>query len=465
MEGEEVEVSVITALKWIPRIHCMAEPISYEMSKAELELAEKLKSGEAVEEEEEAGEVDANGEEDMDDEDGLPLSQLQDMQLNEDRLVADDDEEDLGSDAEDHRLLETDKILVTATVQDDQASLEIHVYDTENSSFYVHHDIALPSYPLCLEWVGIRGKEANWTDTKSENFLAVGTFEPHIEIWNLDVLDALEPNARLEGHSDAVMCLAWNPSHPNLLASGSADCTVKIWNLETSQVGRNFSSIHTDKVQSAQWNPAESTVLLTGSFDKSVCVFDARDSEKVARYVAGDSDIESVTWDYHNPVIFGLSTESGDVSFFDVRLGPSALPLVSFQAHEKACSQLCGNVKVPGLYATCSADKTIKVWDLQEEFASSSHVEVAGKVTCKKKTKKPAVALKDKAPIVTKKMKVGKLFSCQFSVNCGDVSLNADPFLISTGGSKGAVALWHIGSAEDEEESKFLSVFGDRVLK
>lgn len=62
-------------------------------------------------------------------------------------------------------------------------------------------------------------------------------------------------------------------------------------------------------------------------------------------------------------------------------------------------------------------------------------------------------------------MKVGKLFSCQFSVNCGDVSLNADPFLISTGGSKGAVALWHIGSAEDEEESKFLSVFGDRVLK
>ena len=61
------------------------------------------------------------------------------------------------------------------------------------------------------------------------NFLAVGTMDPHIEIWDLDVVDTLEsvitfgkkprkkkkkkvaaaltPN---EGHKDAVLGLSWN---------------------------------------------------------------------------------------------------------------------------------------------------------------------------------------------------------------------------------------------------------------
>ncbi len=34
------------------------------------------------------------------------------------------------------------------------------------------------------------------------SYVAVGTFHPSIEIWNLDVIDALEPNAVLGGFED-----------------------------------------------------------------------------------------------------------------------------------------------------------------------------------------------------------------------------------------------------------------------
>jgi len=53
----------------------------------------------------------------------------------------------------------------------------------------------LSSYPLCLEWIkDFGGKKAN--------LIAVGTFLPQIEIWNLDLLDVVQPEVVLGEVSD-----------------------------------------------------------------------------------------------------------------------------------------------------------------------------------------------------------------------------------------------------------------------
>ena len=136
------------------------------------------------------------------------------------------------------------------------------------------------AFPLSLAWLdcppGAAAGEARG------NFVAVGTMMPAIELWDLDVLDASEPVMVLGGedaeataaaaskrsatkpskrasrapvlrpgsHTDAVLGVAWNgtadrdfatavaPAHSisaplaaefrNVLASASADCTVKV---------------------------------------------------------------------------------------------------------------------------------------------------------------------------------------------------------------------------------------------
>ena len=63
------------------------------------------------------------------------------------------------------------------------------------SNIYVHHDILLPAFPLSVAWMdcGPAGR------SNTGNFAAVGTMNPGIELWDLDVVDSVEPVAVLGG--------------------------------------------------------------------------------------------------------------------------------------------------------------------------------------------------------------------------------------------------------------------------
>ena len=80
---------------------------------------------------------------------------------------------------DDYTIRKTDSIIVAATAENDHSNLEIYVYEHEHSNLYVHHEIILGSYPLCIEWLP-------YFQNQKTNLMIVGTFSPEIEIWNLD---------------------------------------------------------------------------------------------------------------------------------------------------------------------------------------------------------------------------------------------------------------------------------------
>jgi periodic tryptophan protein 1 len=230
---------------------------------------------------------------------------------------------------EELKVYATDNLLVAAKTEDEISQLEIYVYDENTDNLYVHHDFMLPSLPLCLEWLDFPPSSSVENPSQPGNLVAVGTFEPEIEIWSLDTVESLFPDALLgrpdktrahvpmplgtgkkkkkktkarevnsEYHVDAVLSLSWNRTHRNLLASASADKTVKLWDLSrgpTSGAIRSFD-VHKDKVQAVQWNPVESTVLLTGSYDRTVRTFDSRAPGAGVGAILG-ADVEAVRWD------------------------------------------------------------------------------------------------------------------------------------------------------------------------
>ena len=198
-----------------------------------------------------------------------------------------------GDDLDDYRFRPTDAVLLVGRTEDELSSLEVHVYAEDTGGLYVHHDITLSAFPLCLEWIGAGSGLAQG----GQNFVAVGSFDPAIEVWNLDVLDAFEPSAVLGGvagtpgtgassnelvpgsHTDAVLGISWNARHPGTLASCSADGSAKLWDLSragASACVATFGELHSAKVQSVAWNPGEGDILATAAFDKTIAVIDAR---------------------------------------------------------------------------------------------------------------------------------------------------------------------------------------------
>jgi periodic tryptophan protein 1 len=283
----------------------------------------------------------------------------------------------------------------------------------------------LPSFPLCLEWLDFPpgynpeatsdGSAAAGPSKTHGSYIAVGTFEPEIEIWSLDQVDGLYPDALLgrpdksaahvptpsgtgkkkkrvlkeratssEYHVDAVLGLAWNRSHRSLLASASADKTVKLWDLSrpsTSPAVRSFD-LHTDKVQAVEWSTVEPTVLLTGSYDRTVRMWDTRTPKAGVGAMLSD-DVEAVRWDPFEGHGFYVALESGLVLNYDARTLSSFGALkkatqtpakFTLAAHEGAASSLDVSPHVRGCIATGGTDKMVKVWNIDEEDTNKRQV-------------------------------------------------------------------------------------------
>ncbi|KAK9663985.1 hypothetical protein RND81_14G011500 [Saponaria officinalis] len=342
-----------------------------------------------------------------------------------------DKDDDDSEEEEDMIIKAEDSVIVCARNDEELSQLEVYILEeTEDGpNLYVHHDIIISAFPLCTAWLDcpIKGGERG-------NFVAVGSMEPSIEIWDLDTIDEVEPALVLGGviekkkkkkktkkgkksikykedsHTDSVLGLAWNKEFRNILASASADKRVKIWDIATGKCSITMEH-HTDKVQTVAFSHHVPQILLSGSFDHSIVMKDGRNPSHSGYRWSVDADVESLAWDPHTEHNFVVSLENGMIQGFDIRAASSnsadLKPSFTIHAHEKAASSISYNFSAPNLLASGSVDKTVKLWDLSNNQPSC---------------------------VASKNPKAGAVFAVSFSVDI--------PFLLAIGGSKGKLEVW-----------------------
>lgn len=304
--------------------------------------------------------------------------------------VESDDEDEL----EDRTFKDTDLVFAVSVAQTDakEASrVDLYTYDEPEDNVFIHHDVEIAAFPLSTVWL---------TDG-TMSLLAVSSMLPFVEIWPLDVMDAVAPlmvlggcvnpdhnykkrrapaNLQPDSHSEPILTMAWNATSQNIMATGSADHTIKIWDLQEGG-GHCLGTYREDeKVQSLAWSPQDPNLLLSGGFDAVMRLRDCRaPQQQSCRFAMNGEVVERVEFvpQVSMPSAGAgvahvmASTSAGSWAVFDTR--HAAQPLWSLTPHMNG-GELTFNcsMQVPGLFATGGKDDgQVALWDARQGGAPS----------------------------------------------------------------------------------------------
>ncbi|EYB90756.1 hypothetical protein Y032_0214g2317 [Ancylostoma ceylanicum] len=287
-------------------------------------------------------------------------------------LHVDSDEEE----KEEIEIKPEDNMVALAKIDRDNYTLEVFVYNENNGDWYCHHDYILDAPPLCLE--PIQHDPGN-DETGKGNLLAVGTMEPVINIWDLDIMNAVAPvvslgakakgrrkkrDGREQGHSDAVLSIAWNKLTPHVLASGGADKEIILWDLDEAKTAQSISG-RGGEVQALAWHSAEQSFILAGALNGSVEVLDCRDNTgSPSAAWQFSAQIEQVIWNHFNPFTAFVASDDGILRRIDMRTPGNCI--WEGRAHEGSVGGLTLSSSIRGLLVTVGHDQMLCAWKVQE---------------------------------------------------------------------------------------------------
>lgn len=157
----------------------------------------------------------------------------------------------------------------------------------------------------------IRVSKSSWDSTfcaVNPKFLAIivesaggGAFIvlPHNKVGRIAADHAL-----VGGHKGPVLDIAWCPHNDNVIASGSEDCVVKVWQIPDGGLSRTLTDpvvdlvYHQRRVGLVLWHPSALNVLLTAGSDNLIVIWNVGTGEVLVRMECHPDTIYSACWNW-----------------------------------------------------------------------------------------------------------------------------------------------------------------------
>lgn len=157
----------------------------------------------------------------------------------------------------------------------------------------------------------IRVSKSSWDSTfcaVNPKFLAIivesaggGAFIvlPHNKVGRIAADHAL-----VGGHKGPVLDIAWCPHNDNVIASGSEDCVVKVWQIPDGGLTRTITEpvvdlvYHQRRVGLVLWHPSALNVLLTAGSDNLIVIWNVGTGEVLVRIECHPDTIYSACWNW-----------------------------------------------------------------------------------------------------------------------------------------------------------------------
>ncbi|XP_049637132.1 coronin-1B [Suncus etruscus] len=142
------------------------------------------------------------------------------------------------------------------------------------------------------------------------------------------------------GHRGPVLDIDWCPHNDEVIASGSEDCTVMVWQIPENGLVTPLTEPvvvlegHTKRVGIVTWHPTARNVLLSAGCDNVVLIWNVGTAEELYRLDSQHPDlIYNISWN-HNGSLFCSACKDKAVRIIDPRRGTLVAELE--KAHEGA---------------------------------------------------------------------------------------------------------------------------------
>ena len=208
------------------------------------------------------------------------------------------------------------KVVATKTV-----SAAVFIFDLDKHP-------ALPERDECIPDLKLKGhrKEGYGLDfnPKKEGILASGSDDSLVCVW--DIGGCLERGARemqatsvFRGHTKGVEDVCWHPQHENILASVADDKILKTWDTRQRDEAQETVEAHSREANAVSFNPFSQFVLATGSSDKTIALWDMRNlKRKLHSFEFHDEEVFNIQWAPFKETILASSSADRRICFWDI---------------------------------------------------------------------------------------------------------------------------------------------------
>jgi len=265
---------------------------------------------------------------------------------------------------------------------------------TTTSEVYVFDYTKKPSKPptdgkcdpdLILTGHKKEGYGLSWNPNK-KGFLLSGSDDSQVCLWDINnptgkSVAATSIFAGAKGHTSVVEDVAWHAHHAEIFGSVGDDKKLLIWDTRTPGTPKHeVIAAHTREVNCLSFNPYNEFVIATGSGDKTVALWDLRNLKNKLHTFQGHTDeIFQVQWSPFNETILASASSDRRLNIWDLsKIGDEQSPedaqdgppelLFIHGVHTSKISDFSWNPNEPWVIASAADDNIVQIWQMAENI-------------------------------------------------------------------------------------------------